>query len=262
MTRLWRLGGALLLATAAGCSGTTGGSLVTLPFSAGGADVPSTFTTPEGWSVTLQTALISLGPFYFTISPPSQELATSGVVIVQATEQVVVNALDPTLQEVPGRADGETGTAVAAVIRLLPPDATQSAAVQAQLGSNVGLVSGTATKGTTTVPFSGPIVINPNLADAAVPLSTLEQVSGAYAGLTFLATPQTLALRVDPTHWFDAVDFSLLLQGTPSSGVYTWDVSDCSGETAAEMYQCVFLDTLLEGVQAQSGVYQFQLSSP
>jgi hypothetical protein len=235
---------------------------VTLPFSAGGAQVPSTFTTATGWDVTLETALIALGPFYFTIAPPSQTLATSGIVIIQATEQIVVNALDPTLQEVSGGADGETGTSVAVVIDLSPPDETQSASVQALLGSNVGFVAGTATKEGTTVQFSGPIAINPNFANAAVPLASLEQVSGGFASLTFLASPQALELRVDPRHWFDSVEFNLLLQGTPSNGVYTWDVSSCSGQSVAQMYQCSFLDALLEGVQAESGVYLFQLTSP
>jgi len=262
MTPLRKLGSAALLAAIASCSGTTGGALVTLPFKSGGAQVSSTFTTATGWTVTLQTALIALGPFYFTISPPSQALATSGVVIIQATEQVVVDALNPNLQNVPGGADGETGTSIAAVIGLNPPDSTQSPSLQALLGTNVGLVAGTATKGGTTVQFSGPIAINPNLASAAVPLAYLEQVSGALADLTFLASPQVLELRVDPTSWFDAVDFSLLLRGSPSNGVYTWDVSDCSGQSFAQTAQCEFLDTLLQGVQSETGVYLFQLAIP
>ena len=82
--------------------GSTGGALVTLPFRAGGVAGPPTFTTASGWTVTLSTAKIALGPFYFNAFPPSTQTFRSGVVIIEATEQVVVDALDPSLHDVPG----------------------------------------------------------------------------------------------------------------------------------------------------------------
>jgi len=252
-----------LLTALTACGGTTGGTLVTLPFSAGGAQVLNTFTTTQGWTVTLQTALIALGPFYFNIAPPATDVFRSGVVIAQVTQQVVVNALDPSLQPVPGGADGETGTAVAVEIDLFPPNATQSSSVQSLIRTNVGFVAGTATKGGTTVQFSGPIAINPNQATTLEPLIWLERVTGAAVDLTFLATPQALELRVDPTHWFDLANFAQLSQGTPTSGVYSWDVSACTAQvqTAAQTAQCSFLTALEQGIQADSGVYLFQLTT-
>ena len=247
MTRFHRLMGAIVLASGVSC-GSTSGALVTLPFSAGGqAAGPLTFTNPTGWTVTLQTATIALGPFYFNNVPASTQTFRNGLVIIQVTRQVVVDALDPTLQDVTGGADGETGVAVAVEIDLFAPDDTQPPAVRSELAGNVGVVAGTASKGGTTLSFRGPITIDTNLVTPQTPLLALQRVRGAAVNLDFAATPQSLVLRVDPTHWFDLVDFAELLQGTPSGGVYTWDPHS------------TFLDSLVQGVKSESGVYQFEL---
>ena len=60
----------------------------------------------------VQQALLAAGPFYFNVDPPSTDEFRSGVVIIQATEQTIIDALDPTLQDVTGGANGETGSAV------------------------------------------------------------------------------------------------------------------------------------------------------
>ena len=248
MRTIHGMGTALLLAAGVSC-GSTGGALVTLPFRTAGqrAGGPLTFTTPNGWTVALQTAKIALGPFYFNNLPPSTQTFRSGLVIIQVTQQIIVDALDPSLRELPEGADGETGRSVAVEIDLFPPDSTQPSAIRAQLGGNVGFVSGTATKGTTTVAFSGPITIDTNLVTPATPLIALQRVRGAVVDLVFTAEPQALELRVDPTHWFDLVDFSELLQGTPSNGVYTWGPHS------------TFLNSLVQGVKGETGIYQFQL---
>ena len=225
--------------------------------------MPPAFTTTSGWDVTLSQALIALGPFYFNISPPTTDTFRTGIVIIQATEQVVVDALSPTLYAVSGGADGQTGTAIAVEIDLFAPDEAQSAPIHDLFGANVGFVAGTATKGSTTVQFAGPIVINPNQATAQQPLPWFQRVNGAAVNLTFVATPQALELRVDPTHWFDSVAFDQLLKGVPSNGAYTWDVSACtaSSQTPAQEGQCGFLTALEQGVRADSGVYFFQLTT-
>ena len=69
--------------------------------------------------MTLDQALIAVGPFYFNVDPPPTDEFRSGVVIIEATEQTIVDALDPTLHDVTGGADGETGSAVAVEIGLL-----------------------------------------------------------------------------------------------------------------------------------------------
>jgi len=202
--------------------------------------------TSSGWTVTLQTAKIALGPFYFNNSHPTQAFR-SGLVIIQVTQQVIVDALDPSLRELPAGADGETGPSVAVEIGLFPPDSTQPSTIRAQLGGNVGLVAGTATKGATTLAFSGPITIDTSVATPTNPLLALQRVRGAVVDLVFTGEPQALELRVDPTHWFDLVDFSDLLQGTPSNGVYTWGL------------RSTFLNSLVQGVKGETGIYQFQL---
>jgi hypothetical protein len=127
----------LPLALLLGCGSTTGGALITLPFQAGGAardpSTPLSFVTPAGWTVTLQSARIALGPFYFNVSPPPTNAFRGGTFIIEVTRQVVVDALDPTLQDVPGGADGETGHAVAVEVGLLPPDDRAAATDQAFL---------------------------------------------------------------------------------------------------------------------------------
>lgn len=230
----------LALALAATSCGSTGGALVTLPFRVGGASGPLTFTTPTGWTVTLRTAKIALGPFYFNAFAPSTQTFRSGVVLIEATEQVVLDALDPSLHDVTGGADGETGHAVAVEIDLFPPDATQLSSVRSLLNGNVGIVAGTATNGATTVQFSGPIAIDTNLVTPQTPLVALQRVRGAAVDLDFTPSQLALQLRVDPTHWFDLVDFSQLSNST-------WDVHS------------TFQNSLVQGVKLESGVYSFEL---
>jgi len=228
------------------CGGTTGGDVITLPFSVGGVQGPLTFQNPQGWTVELETAQIWLGPFYFNAFPPVTDQFRSGVVIVEATEQVSVNALDPSLQQIPGGADGETGQAVAVEIDLFPPGETpENSSGCPLLAQQIGTVAGTATKGATTIPFNGPIVI-PDTASVQVPCLELLAIQGASVDLTFTSGTQTLVLTVDPTHWFDLVDFSQLLQAQPISGVYTWGA------------QSEFMSQLIQGVKSESGVYSFQ----
>ena len=262
MKRANHMGAMLSMALTLGSCGSTGGALVVLPFQAGGvaraAPGPMTFNTPTGWNVELTQAVIALGPFYFNVSPPDSQNFRSGTVIIEATEQVVLDALDPTLHDVPGGADGETGPAVAVEIDLFPADSTQSAANQQLLpgtqlkGGTVGVIAGIATKGAATVPFQGAITIDSNLVTATASLPSLQRVNGAVVQLDFTAAPQTLSLRVDPTAWFQQADFSTFLSGASGTsqvnGVYTWN------ETST------FLNQLSQGVKLQASVYQFALA--
>lgn len=232
---------ALLCAVLCLSCGSTGGALVTLPLRAGGQQGPLTFTTETGWTVTLTEARIALGPFYFNAFSPSTQQFRSGVVIVEGTEQVVIDALDPALHDVPGGLDGESGHAVAVEIGLFPADDSQLAPIRKELAGSVGLIAGTAQKGAVTVAFKGPIAIDTNLVTPTTPLLALQRVRGAAVDLDFTAGPQALELRVDPSHWFDLVDFSQLSGGT-------WDVHS------------PFLNSLVQGVKRESGVYQFQLA--
>jgi len=238
---------ALLCAALVACTNTTGGDLIALPFAAGGASrdatQPFAFTTPTGWSVELDRAVIAVGPFYFNVDPPPTDEFRSGVVILQATEQTIVDALDPTLNEVTGGANGETGTAVSVEIGLLAPDSTNLASPAADvLDAGFAYVEGTAASGATTVPFEGQVIIDPSLVTPTEPLADLQRIRGAGVALTFTSAPETLELRVDPTHWFDQSDFS---QIASTGGTWTVDTT--------------FAAQLLEGVKSETGVYLFDL---
>lgn len=236
-----------LVAQLAACSNTTGGDLITLPFQAGGvsrdATQPFTFTTPTGWSITLDQAVIAAGPFYFNVDPPSTDEFRSGVVIVQATEQTVIDTLDPTMNAVTGGANGETGSAVSVEVGLTAPDSTNVANPNADmLDTGFAYVEGTAVSGDTIVPFHGEVIVDQTLVTSTEPLADLQRIRGADVALTFTAAPQTLALRVDPTHWFDQSDFSQIAM---TGGTWTVDTT--------------FAAQLLEGVKSETGVYQFDL---
>lgn len=127
--------------------------------------------------------------------------------LIQATEQVELNTLDPTLHDVPGGADGETGHAVAAQVGLYPPNSFVGTSGY-QTGGTVGSVSGVAISGDglTRISFSGPITIDNSLTSAS-DLPSLQQVNGAAVDLAFSQLAKVLELRVDPRLWLDSVDF-------------------------------------------------------
>ena len=233
------------------CGNTTGGDLIHIPFQAGGLDRPGngslTFTSATGWAITLDEARIALGPFYFNVSAASTSSFRTGVVIMEVTQQIVVDPLDPALQDVSAGADGQTGDSVSVEIGLLPPDGTESSADGTLLGTHQGYVRGVAVRGTTQVPFQGFITLDASLVTATAPLEAVQRIPGAVARLVFVKNPQRLVLRVDPTAWFDSVTFTPLLSGTAVDGNYSW-TSPSS-----------FLTTLLSGVTQEAGVYDFSL---
>ena len=247
------LGLSLLLGS---CSNTTGGSLILMPFRIGGpardATQPFTFTTAKGWTVTLDQALVATGPFYFNVSAPPTDQPRGGVVIAEVTQQLTVNVLDPSLQEVANGVDGETGHAISVEVQLLPPDAQQSDASHATLGTGCAFVSGTATNGAVSVPFAGQVVIDPSIVPATTTLDVYERVRGASTDLTFTQAQEALVARIDPSHWFDFVDFTPL--GADTSHV------DAQGRHGW-LPQSLTNVHLVQGLKSETGVYQFTLEA-
>ncbi len=243
-----------LFALLAACNSTSG-QLFEAPFAVGGvardAGGPFSFTTPLGWQVTLDQAVIALGPFYFNIQPPQTATLRSGTVIYQVTSQVMVNPLDPTLYPVDGGGDGITGEAVAVEIDLFPPDPTQTLENQNLLDQSSAFLSGTASLpldgGLKIFPFAGFITINQSLATNDNPLPALQRVNGADCDLTFTTAPSAVQLRVDPPHWFDSADFSSLSLPIEDGGPYSWDI------------RSTFHAQVLNGIYGQTGVYLFGL---
>jgi hypothetical protein len=250
------------LGLAAACNATTG-NLFTAPFAVGGAarDAGGSlgFETPLGWEVELDQAKIALGPFYFNIQPPQTATLRSGLVIYEVTSQVVVDPLDPTLHPVDGGGSGLTGQAIAVEIDLFPPDLSQTLEDQTLLEQSTAYLAGTASRtidgGVQAIPFQGFITINQSLATDSNPLPALQRVNGASCDVSFTTAPSAVELRVDPTHWFDAADFSSLLQlpdggmstPTPDGGPYSWSI-DTS-----------FHAQVLNGIYSLTGVYLFDL---
>jgi hypothetical protein len=265
-----------LLCLALTSCGTTGGKLIQISFRAGGlsraAAGPLTFTTSTGWTVTLQKARIALGPFYFNSQSAVTDSFRGGLVIIEATEQVVIDPLDPTLKDIAGGADGQTGDALSCEIGLLQADQTASAADRQLLGFANGAscvspqcnifayVAGTATNGPTTVPFAGNIAVNPSQISQQSPLPYLQRVNGATVNLSFTAQTQAVELRVDPRIWFATADFSALVGVTPSQGNY-WDATNCTqSSTTFDGARCTFQTNLYTGVTQRNDVYQFAVT--
>ena len=235
----------------AACSNSTAGGLLAIPFSAAGpawADGgPLRFTTAAGWNVELDAASIELGPFYFNIDPPNTTEYRSGVVIVESLEQVSLDLLQPSFVTLDAGATGETGLAGAGEIDLLPAGWTEAnATVTGPIASFTGVATPSGS-GTTPVPFSGSISVDPALASSSTPIEWLQRVSGALCNLDFDGRG-ALTLRVDPSTWFDTADFSALVTGLADAGSYGWQTSSD------------FNDAVLGQIQATTGVYAFQLS--
>ncbi len=240
--RPWSL--VLVALGAAECGGTTGGNLIQMPLQVGGiardASLPFTFVTGQGWTVKLTAAQVVLGPLYFNIDANSTASFRSGVVIVQATEQFIVDMLDPTLQNVPGGANGETGTAVSVEIdfytkqngynymALVGTDGgatTLPAPLAANGQEGTAYLAGEATKQGAVVDFAGRVQITGALITEISPIDFLATLSGACAGvnpqippgcnLEFTTTSGPVQLRVDPATWFDQANFCNLVHPPP-----------------------------------------------
>jgi hypothetical protein len=238
-----RIGGLALLALGAmECGGTTGGHLIQMPLQAGGiardASQPFTFVTGQGWNVTLTAAQVVLGPLYFNIDTNSTSSFRTGVVIVQATEQFIVDMLDPTLQNVPGGANGETGTAVSVEIgfyttvnqynqmALVGADGGAIKTLPAPLAANgqqgTAYLAGKATKKGAVVDFAGRVQITGALVTQGTPIDFLATLTGACAGITppacslnFTTTSGPVQLRVNPADWFNQADFCNVVRPPP-----------------------------------------------
>jgi hypothetical protein len=214
--------------SAIGCGGTTGGNLITLPFQAGGdardATRPFVITADQaqGWTVRLDQALVVLGPLYFNVD--STNTFRSGVVIVQVTRQFIVDMLDPTLQDVSGGANGETGQAVSAEIDFYTTaesyndmglDGGLGAPLAADGQQGTAYLAGQATKNGAVIDFAGRVQITSALISPLTPIDFLSTVSGVQSPLNFTKTSGALQLRVDPSHWFGQANFCSLVSPPP-----------------------------------------------
>ena len=209
------------------CVGSTGGGVVTFDVTAHGPKTASltsgyTFQTTSGWDVTLTRAKMQIGAIYMNRSVPlasSRETSCvlPGIYVGEVTDGVVVDVLDPAGQRFPVRGEGTKDHAVTAEIWLGASD------INAQSDDTVLLdVTGTATKGKTSVPFEGTITIGKNRAippenaalPGANPLCEQRIISPIPVSLD-LADNGTLDLTIEPRAWFDGVAFDKLTEASP-----------------------------------------------
>ena len=298
-----RTGLALLALGAVACGGTTGGNLIQMPLQAGGiardGAQPFSFVTGQGWNVTLTDAQVVLGPLYFNIDAPQPSVFRSGVVIVQATTQFIVDMLDPALRNVPGGANGETGAAISVEIGFfttvdsyndmgivgtdggaLPLPAPLAASGQ----KGTAYLAGEATKEGAVVDFAGRVQITGALVSELNPIDQLARVAGADCNLKFTTKSGPLELRVNPSHWFDQANFCNVVRPPPvavagdggvDAGASAVSVGDGGVDASSPLVgaPCApaagtvydwadtnpFNSAVLSGMKGSVGVYQFSL---
>ncbi|MDB4931911.1 MAG: hypothetical protein JWM10_4395 [Myxococcaceae bacterium] len=232
----------------AGCADTTGAQRVTFAVEAAGierdAAQPLSFTTDQGWTVTLTEARVALGPLYLnTLAPlegdrrhplrrrvedfllPSayadgESHLGAGRVVGEVTTQVEVDALSPALTPVAGGGDGVAEPSLTAEAWLFNRDGA--------LGGAAVRVAGTAHRDDLDVAFEGALVIDQSLVAAGGSIDEARKVRGIPARLT-LAQGGVLRVRVDPRGWFDGADFRELTAGTARDGRYRFSPQDNVG---------------------------------
>jgi hypothetical protein len=247
-----------LFVLVAGCNGTTGTPLVQFGGAAGGPPgiAPGQpYETGAGYTLVLDQAQLHLGAVYLNQGTPSsgrghQECVQPGVYVGELFGPLDLDLLSPSLVPFPTGGAGTERPAPSAEVWLLEGDID---APDSQ--THVLDVSGTATRGAGTWPFTATITIGqnrmkpaPSLAlPGANPICQQRIVSPIVpVGDTLTPTEAgSLTMRVDPRAMFEGVDFALLGDGTtPPAAPYA--LPDQLGGIS---------DQLFGGLRAAAGVY-------
>lgn len=228
---------ALVLGALIGCSGSTGSSRFTFEASAGGVATleggPLTFINQTGWSVTLSTADVTLGPLYLNVVPPLRSMTQSlldllipsaraqgsehldaGRVVGEVLGQVTFSALSP--QPVPFLVQGTLTQEEVRTAEIWFYPAPGISADATQIDTVALSVVGEAARAGEVVPFRGTLVLNddwlseqPAGSRGSQSLLEIRQVRGVAA--SFMPHEGgRLELRVDVTRLFRGADFSRL----------------------------------------------------
>lgn len=244
----------------AGCTGTTGGELVTFDaFAAGPADAkpgePYRFTSGRGWDVSLTRARLRVAGVYLNqaevISVSGDTSCTlSGLYAAEVTTGMEVDVLSGELQRFPARGEATSDRARTGEVWL------GAGRVDEPSDSTVVLdVAGTASKDGMTRAFEGQLTIGPNRVVASDdpaqpgrnPLCKQRIVSPIPVDL--VPSPGgSLVLRVDPRGFFGNVDFGALASAGDSPPL--WRFADAPDDQPSI--------NLYAGVRASIGVYSFE----
>ncbi|MGO9832923.1 MAG: hypothetical protein ACLP1X_01775 [Polyangiaceae bacterium] len=223
MRGLAHLGAAAVCAVgmaAAGCYGTTGDELVTFSAYARGAPDAAQPFVVGGFTIQLTAAKMYIGALYFDESQPSTSFdqpvcIATGVYAAQVPGPVEVDLLSSKPQEFSVYGNGSADLAVSWQIWLTNGDVNE-----ANLGTHMVDLEGTATRGGQTASFGAIVTVNNNrLTPVTNPATPGENpickeriIQLSPIGITF-SNGGTLTVTIDPRGWFNEdIDFSSLPQ--------------------------------------------------
>jgi hypothetical protein len=221
-----------IMATLVACSAseTTTGKRVALRVVAESS--PSTFTTVEGWTVTLSSAQVSVGPQYyydgatiFSSRAPSFPSRLYDALIPSAYahpghyvagnargEMLVPTSLDlVTGGGLLGIGSGTTGIVRSGTFSFQSP---AQGPLASALAANVLSVAGTAVKGSDTRKFFATLTAS-DVSDAG----GKPEIEGCAFADTEVTESGTVTIRVAVAKWFDLVEFQLLPAGADGVAV-------------------------------------------
>jgi hypothetical protein len=246
------------------CGGGTGSALISFTVAAGGpadavAGSPLAFQNALGWQVSLTRARIHVGAVYLTTIEPSSGVGEQACTLPSgqtaayvaedfAPSSAAFDMLSSELVPFPGAGEGIALESKTAQVWLTGGD------VNALIDPTTILdVAGTATKGSSSIPFSGTLTISQNRAiaigNAAEPGSNPICQQRIVQPIQFSTLPTPggiLQLRIDPRPMFQALDFSTLPLAPGSNNQYVIpDTSSGAGQT------------LFKGMLSVGSVYQF-----
>jgi hypothetical protein len=241
-----------LCIVAAGCSGTTGSGLVTFSARAGGAaDVTPSFTSGNGFAITLTKAQLHVGAVYLNLSVPSSGAAEQPCVLpgVYAGEAfgpchdgacgLDVDLLSPALTTFTASGAGIASPAAEAQVWLTSGDINATTDP-----TPIFTVAGMAKKTEQSFPFTATITIGsnraippPNVASpGANPICQQRIVTPIpLTPRITLASGGMLDVRVDVRIMFDNLDFTKLSAG--SDGTYV--IPDTPGGIGGAFFAAV-----------------------
>lgn len=249
--------------TSAGCTGTTGGELVTFEAFAKGPDdatagEPYTFQNSRGYTVILTRARLHVGAVYLNRSRPSSVGSStscflSGIYGAEVTSGLDVDILSPALQPFPEEGFGTTERVKTGEVWL-----SGGGDINETTDPTVILdVLGTASKGGVDYPFEGRITISNN---RVIPPSSPAQPGSDPICKQRVVTPipvdlalssgDALVLHVSPRGLFASVEFSALalIEGSPPLYRFSDDDSDAPSRS------------LYSGLRAAQGTYSFSIT--
>jgi hypothetical protein len=244
--------GLAVAAALAGC-GTTGGNLISFEVVAQGAASKAgtragVYDTSLGWHVELSRAMLHIGAVYLNQTRPNSGIQGTDCILPsvytgQELHGLDIDVLSPQAQPFPAPGTGTDDEVLTGEVWLTHRDVNAQTDDQA-----IADIAGTATKGAQVLAFSATIQINtanrgipsPPALPSQHPICKQRIVSPIFIDLR----PHdggTLAITVDPSGWFDAVDFT----DVPPDGVFPDDRSNTAS------------DTLFTAIRAATATFQF-----